>query len=106
MSDVEAMALSCIFWKNGKGKSISSRGVSGGIATIILEIFLVKSSREIHHWLLTEIQEKKDLTSLYICNVYGPMHYKDKITFWEDLTKLKEDLQGKDLIIVGYFNTT
>ena len=40
MLDVEAMALSCLFWKNRKGKSISSRGASGGTATIILLYFL------------------------------------------------------------------
>ena len=35
MPDVEAMALSCHFWKNNKGKAISSKGAYGGIATII-----------------------------------------------------------------------
>ena len=49
MPDVEAMALSCLFWKNRKGKAISSKGASGGIATIILDNFLVKSMRESHH---------------------------------------------------------
>ena len=100
------MALSCHFWKNNTGKAISSKGASGGIATIISSKFLVKSIRESHHWLFTEIQEKEDLIPLYICNVYGPTHYRDKTTFWEDLNKLKEELCGKDLIIVGDFNTT
>ena len=49
MPDVEAMALSCLFWKNRKGKAISSKGASGGIATIISGKFMVKSSRESHH---------------------------------------------------------
>ena len=62
--------------------------------------------RETHHWLLTEIQEKDDPTSIYICNVYGTTHYKYKVTFLEDLSRLKEDLRGKHLIIVGDFNTT
>ena len=53
--DVEAMALSCRFWKNNKGKTISSKGASGGIGTIFSSKFLVNSIREIHHWLLTEI---------------------------------------------------
>ena len=40
--DVEAMALSCHFSKNIKGKSISSKGAIGGISTIILGKFVVK----------------------------------------------------------------
>ena len=92
MLDVEAMSLSCLLWKNSKGKAISSKGAYRGIATIISFKFLVKSIREIHHWLLTEIQEKEDLTSLFICNVYGPTHYRDKTTFWDDINKLKEDM--------------
>ena len=103
--DVEAMALSCCFWKNNKGKSISSKGASRGIATIISGKFLVKSIRESHHWLLTKIQEKEDLIHLYICNVYGATHYRDKTTIWEDLNKLNEELRGKDIIIVRDFNT-
>ena len=106
MPNVEAMALSCHFSKNIKGKSINSKGASGGIATIISGKFLVKSIRESHHWLLTEIQEKEDLIPLYIYNVYGPTHYRDKTTFWEDLNKLKDVLHGKDLIIAGDFNIT
>ena len=75
------MALSCCFWKNSVGKAISSKGAFVGIATIISGKFLVKSIREIHHWRLIEIQENEDLNFLYIYNVYGPTHYRDKITF-------------------------
>ena len=42
MPDVEAMALSCHFWKNNKGKAISSKGAYGGITTRILCKLLVK----------------------------------------------------------------
>ena len=64
MPDVEVMALSCCLWKNSTGKSISSKGASRGITTIISSNFVVKSIRESHHWLLTEIQEKEDLILL------------------------------------------
>ena len=43
---------------------------------------------------------------IYICNVYGPTHYKEKMDFWDSLLSLKAYLHGKDVIIVGYFNTT
>ena len=90
--DMEAMALSCCFWKNNKGKAISSKGAYGGIATIFSGKFLVNSIRESHHWLLIEIQEKEDLTPIYMCNVYRPTHYKNKTTLWEDLNNLKEEM--------------
>ena len=104
--DVEAMALSCRFWKNNKGKAISSKSASGGIASIFSKKFLVNSIKESHQWILAEIQKEENQTPLYICNVYRPKHYRDKTTFWEDLNNLKEETQGKDLIIAGDFNTT
>ena len=51
---VETMELSC-FWKNCHGKSISSKGDSGGIATLVSSKFSIISIREINHWLLTKI---------------------------------------------------
>ena len=60
MPDVEAMALSCRFWKNNKGKAISSKGASGGISTTFSSKFLVNSIRDIHHWILIEIQEEEN----------------------------------------------
>ena len=102
---VETMELSR-FWKNCHGKSISSKGDSGGIATLVSSKFSIISIREINHWLLTEIQEKDDPTLIYIYNVYGPTHYIDKVVFWEYLSKIKENPRGKHLIIARYFNTT
>ena len=58
------------------------------------------------HWLLVEVKNKRSMERTYICNVYGPTHYKDKMDFWEYLLSLKTYLQGKDVIIVGDFNTT
>ena len=54
MLEVETMALSH-FWKNFHGKAISSKGASRGITTLISNKFSIKSTRESHHWLLTEI---------------------------------------------------
>ena len=43
---------------------------------------------------------------IYIFNVYGPTHYREKMNFWDSLLSLKVDLQGKNVIIAGDFNTT
>ena len=78
MSDVEVLALSHLFWKNSQGNTISFRGASRGIATFFSSKFVIKNVKEKHHWLLTEFQEKDDPNIYYVCNVYGPKHYRDK----------------------------
>ena len=55
---------------------------------------------------MIEIQENEDLIPLYICNVYGPKKYRDKTKLWEYINNIKEEMHGKDLIIVREFNTT
>ena len=42
----------------------------------------------------------------YVCNVYGPTHCRDKKNFWNSLATLKEEMEGKEIIIVGDFNVT
>ena len=91
MLEAKTMVLSWI-WKKYHGKAISSKGASGGLATLISNKYSIISMMESQQWILTEIQEKDDANSLYICNVYGPTHYRDKVTFWEDLSKALEDL--------------
>ena len=106
MSDVEVLALSHCFWTNNHGKDISSNGASGVIETFFSSKYVIKNVKENQNWLLIEFQEKDDSNDYYVCNVYGPTHYRDKQSFWNSLAALKEDLKGKDLIIVVDFNAT
>ena len=55
---------------------------------------------------MTDIQSKDGKHTILVCNVYGPTHYRDKTIFWEDISSLGEDAQGKDSIFIGDFNTT
>ena len=102
----KVLALSQLFWKNNQGNAISSRGASGRITTLFSSKYVIKNVKENQHWLLTEFQEKDDPIVNYVCNVYNPTHYRDKQSFWNSLAALKEDLKGKDLIIVVDFNAT
>ena len=52
------------------------------------------------------MQNKRNIDLIYICNVYGPTHYREKMDFWDSLLSLKANLHGKDVIIAGDFNTT
>ena len=96
-----------LFWKNIVGKAISSKGASGGITTFCrLDKFNIRSTKENTHWILLEMQNKSNQYMFFICNVYGPTHYRDKLEFWDSLLSLNLYLHGKDIIIAVDFNTT
>ena len=100
------MSRSSLFWKYSVGKAISSRDASVRIATFSsVDKFDIKTTKENMHWLLVKVQNKSNLELIYICNVYGPAHYREKMDFWDSLLSLKMDLHGKDVIIAGDFNT-
>ena len=107
MPEDEVMSWTSLFQKNYVGKAISSRDASGGIATFYrTDKYKTKSTKENTHWILVEMQNKSNQDSIFICNVYGPTHYKDKLDFWDSLISLNSDLQGKDIIIARDFNIT
>ena len=78
----EVMNRSYLFWKNSVGKVTSSKGASGGIATFCRSNkFNIIPAKENTHWILIDIQNNSNQYSIFICNVYGPTHYRDKLEF-------------------------
>ena len=106
MSDVEVLVLSQHFWTTNQGNIISSRGASRGITTFFSRKYEIKNAKENQIWILNEFQEKDYPNVSYVCNVYGPTHCRDEKTFWNSLASLKDEMEGKELIIVGDFNAT
>ena len=99
------MALSQLHWRSYQGRAIRSKGASGGITTFHnAEKYVVKLVKESNHWLLTELQCREKLEYIFVSNIYGATHYRDKLIFWETLNSLREILQGKYTILVGDFN--
>ena len=93
MPEDEVLSRSSLFWKFSAGKAISSRGASSGVATFCREDkFDIIATKGNMHWILVEIQNKSNLEVFYICNVYGPTHYREKMDFWESLLALKSYL--------------
>ena len=89
----EVLNRSSLFWKHSARKAINSGGASGGIATFCkADIFIINSTKENAHWLLVEVQNKSNQEMIYICNVYGPTHYREKMDFLDSLLSLKADL--------------
>ena len=102
MEKQEVMALSYLFWKKYHGKSISSRGASGGITTFCnSNNYTIKSMKENNQWVITELQSKDKQYSICVCNVYDPTHYMDRMVFWEALNLLSEYFHGKHSVFVG-----
>ena len=66
----------------------------------------MKLVKETNHWFLIELQCIEKQESIFVCNVYGPLHYRDKMVFWETINLLSENLQGKDVILEGDFNAS
>ena len=107
MPEDEVLNRSSLFWKFNIGKAISFRCASGGIEIFCREDkFNIKSTKENTHWILVEVHNKSNLELIYIFNVYGITHYREKMDFWDSLLSLKADLHGKEVIIAGDFNTT
>ena len=78
----EVLSRSSLFWKFSVGKAIDSRGALGGITTFYrADKFNIKSAKENTHWLLVEVQNKSNEEMIYICNVYGSTHYREKMDF-------------------------
>ena len=51
--------LSHTKWKLNSGKAVSPRGSSGGLATVwSKDMFVLVSSFETQHWILTELRNK------------------------------------------------
>lgn len=90
MSNVEVMALAHCFWKDCHGSAVSSIGAFGGMVTLFSSKYYCNTIKECQHWILSEFGIKNDPNVFYICNVYGPTHYKDKQPFWNSLSYLKD----------------
>lgn len=104
MQSADLLALTGTIWAGSQGVPVKAQGASGGIATIVSSKFNIISSVKNNHWMTSEIKTQDSNSSIFICNVYGPIHHRDKVNFWEDLSNLKDSMQGGKLIIVGDFN--
>jgi len=73
-------------WKKSTGKAVSSRGSSGGLATLWIEdLFLLKKSHETQHWIFTELTRCTSKPTLSLFNLYVPVTYFKKRECWTSL---------------------
>jgi len=66
-------------WNKKAGKAVSSRGTSGGLATLWMDdLFQLLMSHETQHWIYTELKHKASKLSISLFNLYVPMTYSEK----------------------------
>jgi len=79
---IEARALLDISkskWKKSVGKAVSSKGSSGGLATLWTEdLFLLKKSHETQHWIFTKLTHYASKLTISLFNLYVPVTYSEK----------------------------
>jgi exonuclease III len=96
-------------WKKNAGKSISTRGSSGGVATLwAQDKFHLESSFETHHWIFTKlchIPSKISLSlSLSLFNIYVHVRYSKKKDCWQTLADFLEILSPSNIILARDLN--
>ena len=81
-TEIEGKALldtSKMKWKKKAGKAVSSRGSSGGLATLWSEdLFQLNKSHETQHWIFTELMHNPSKLTFSLFNLYVPVLYSRK----------------------------
>ena len=66
-------------WRKNAGKAVSSRGSSGGLATLWIEdLFQLNKSHETQHWIYTELIHNPSKLTISLFNIYVPVLHSEK----------------------------
>jgi len=95
------MDISKSNWKKNEGIAVSSRGTSGGVATLWSEDqFHLLNSHETQHWIFTELKHLESKLTIALFNLYVPVIYAEKRECWNTLSDFL-DLHSLNNIILG-----
>ena len=79
-------------WKKNIGKVISTRGSSGGLATLwAKDKFHLENSFDTQHWIFTKLRHTSSKFSLSLFNIYVHVMYSEKKYCWQSLLSLKHN---------------
>jgi ribonuclease HI/exonuclease III len=99
------LEISSSKWKKRSGKAVSSRGTSGGLATLWTEdLFHLNKHHETQHWIFTELNHKASKLSISLFNLYVPVSYSEKRECWNTLAVFLEETSPSNIIIAGDLN--
>jgi exonuclease III len=86
------LEISSSKWNKRSGKAVSSRGTSGGLATLWTEdLFHLNKHHETQHWIFTELKHKASKLSISLFNLYVPVSYAEKRECWNSLSAFLEE---------------
>ena len=96
-----------MFWKNGPGKAISSRGASGGIATFWdATKFDLLADHCSTHWIYTSLNHKYSGLQVSLFNLYVPNLLSEKTHCWDSLESFLIMHNPRNIILAGDLNVT
>ena len=99
------LEISSSKWNKRTGKAVSSRGTSGGLATLWNEdLFHQKNHLETQHWIFMELMHKASKLSISLFNLYVPVLYSEKRDCWTSLISFLEQHSPKNIILAGDLN--
>ena len=102
---VTLLDLSHTKWKLNVGKVVSARSSFGGLATVWSEdMFELVSYFETQHWILTELCNELNKSSITLFNIYIPVHLIEKKECWHTLYDFIESTSPSNIIIVRDLN--
>eukprot|EP00253_Pinus_taeda_P019238 PITA_19238 len=92
-------------WNKKAGKAVSSRGTSGGLATLWNDdLFQLDNHKETQHWIQTELMQKASKLNFNLFNIYVPVSYQEKRECWSSLSAHLEQTSPSNIIIAGDLN--
>jgi exonuclease III len=92
-------------WNKRAGKAVSSRGTSGGLATLWTDdIFHLNKHFETQHWIFTELKHNSSKLSISLFNLYVPVSYAEKRECWNSLSNYLDKNSPSNIIIAGDLN--
>ena len=99
------LELSKTTWKTKARIAVSTRGNSGGLATVWMEdLFQLENSIETQYWIYTELRHKASKLIIALFNLYVPVLYLEKKECWQTLTDFVECYSPMNIVIVGGLN--
>eukprot|EP00253_Pinus_taeda_P023152 PITA_23152 len=99
------LEISSSKWNKKAGKAVSSRGTSGGLATLWNDdLFQLENHKEMQHWIQTELMHKASKLNITLFNLYVPVSYQEKRECWSSLSAYLEQTTPSNIIIAGDLN--
>eukprot|EP00253_Pinus_taeda_P008034 PITA_08034 len=92
-------------WKKSTGIAVSSRGSSGGLATLWIEDhFQLNKSHETQRWIYAELTHSTSKLTISLFNIYVPILYSEKRDCWNSLFDFLEQHSPSNIILDGDLN--